>query len=117
MPLYTINQFAEAFENTAGLGGKDTIRNRIGVQATKGFIKFLRDGTPYGLGASRSRYGFLCVEGMFIPVDGEEVDPDTGEVLPASVPVLPTHYKSAQTGALLEVENPSVWVYPEAERP
>ncbi len=115
--LYTINQFAEAFENTAGLGGKDTIRNRIGVQATKGFIKFLRDGTPYGLGASRSRYGFLCVEGMFIPVDGEEVDPDTGEVLPASVPVLPTHYKSAQTGALLEVENPSVWVYPEAERP
>ncbi|MDN2582946.1 AAA family ATPase [Aquibium sp. ELW1220] len=115
--LYTINQFAETFENAAGLGGKDAIRNRIGVQATKGFIKFLRDGSPYGLGASRSRFGFLCVEGMVFPVEGEEVDPDTGEVSPISIPVLPTHYKSAQTGALLEVENPLVWVYPDGERP
>ena len=98
------------------MGGKDAIRNRIGVQATKGFIKFVRDGSPYGLGASRSRFGFLCVEGMVMPMEGEEVDPDTGEVSPISIPVLPSHYKSAQTGALLEVENPLVWVYPEGER-
>ena len=114
--LYTINQFAENFENKAGLGGKDAIRNRIGVLATKGFIKFVRDGSPFGLGASRSRFGFLCVEGMVMPMDGEELDPDTGEVFPITVPVLPTHYKSAQTGALLEVENPLVWVYPEGDR-
>ncbi|MFC4625461.1 hypothetical protein ACFO1V_09535, partial [Daeguia caeni] len=114
--LYTINQFAEAFENIAGLGGKDVIRERISVQATKGFIKFVRDGAPYGLGPSRSRYGFLCVEGMTIPVDGEAVDPITGEVATTSISVLPTHYKSPQTGALLEVENPLVWVYPEGER-
>jgi hypothetical protein len=114
--LYTINQFAESFENKAGLGGKDAVRGRIGVQATKGFIKFVRDGSPYGIGASRSRFGFLCVEGMVMPMEGEEVDPDTGEVSPISVPVLPSHYKSAQTGALLEVENPLVWVYPEGER-
>ena len=114
--LYTINQFAESFENKAGLGGKDAVRGRIGVQATKGFIKFVRDGSPYGTGASRSRFGFLCVEGMVMPMEGEEVDPDTGEVSPISVPVLPSHYKSAQTGALLEVENPLVWVYPEGER-
>ena len=40
-----------------------------------------------------------------------------GEVLQATIAVLPTHYKSPQTGALLEVENPHVWVYPEGERP
>lgn len=115
--LYTINQFAEAFENRGGLGGKDTIRDRLNVLATKGFVKFLRDGTPYGLGASRSRFGFLCVEGMAAPTGAEAVDPDTGEVIPATIAVLPTHYKSPQTGALLEVENPQVWVYPEGEQP
>ena len=91
-----------------GSAERYAIRSRIGVQATKGFIKFVRDGAPYGLGASRSRFGFLCVEGMVMPVDGEEMDPDTGEVLPISVPVLPSHYKSAQNGALLEVEKPLV---------
>ena len=50
---------------------------------------------------------------MTIPVDGEAVDPITGEVATTSISVLPTHYKSPQTGALLEVENPLVWVYPE----
>ena len=50
-------------------------------------------------------------------VDGEEVDPETGEVTLPHVAVLPTHYKSPQTGALLEVENPHVWVYPEGDRP
>ena len=115
--LYTINQFAEAFENRGGLGGKDTIRDRLNVLATKGFVKFLRDGTPYGLGPSRSRFGFLCVEGMAAPTGAEAIDPDTGEVVATTIAVLPTHYKSPQTGVLLEVENPQVWVYPEGEEP
>jgi len=115
--LYTVNQFAEVFENKGGLGGKDAIRDRIAVQATKGAVKFVRNAAPYGLGPSRSRFGYLCVEGMVMPTGGEEVDPETGEVTPARVAVLPTHYKSPQTGALLEVENPHVWVYPEGERP
>ncbi|MDF3605283.1 hypothetical protein PE067_03380 [Paracoccus sp. DMF-8] len=51
-----------------------------------------------------------------MPTGGEDVDPATGEVNLASIAVLPTHYKSPQTGALLEVENPQVWVYPEGER-
>ena len=92
-------------------------RARLNVLATKGFVKFLRDGTPYSLGPSRSRFGFLCVEGMAAPTGAEAVDPDTGEVIPATIAVLPTHYKSPQTGALLEVENPQVWVYPEGEQP
>ncbi|SDF86049.1 AAA domain-containing protein [Rhodobacter capsulatus] len=115
--LYTVNQFAEAFENKGGLGGKDAIRDRIAVQATKGAVKFVRNAAPYGLGPSRSRFGYLCVEGMVMPTGGEEVDPETGEVTPVRVAVLPTHYKSPQTGALLEVENPHVWVYPEGDRP
>ncbi|MEH0072905.1 hypothetical protein V6L77_26085 [Pannonibacter sp. Pt2-lr] len=47
--LYTTIQFGEAFENRAGLGSKYTIRDRIGVLATKGFVKFLRDGRPFGM--------------------------------------------------------------------
>lgn len=113
--LYTTNQFCEAYENKAGLGGKDTIRDRISVLATKGYVKFLRDGSAYGLGPSRSRFGFLCVEGMVMPADGEDVDPETGEIAERAVHVLPSHYKSPQTGVLLEVENPFVWVYPEGD--
>lgn len=66
--LFTVTQFTEKFENKGGLGSKFTIRDRISVLATKGFVKFLRDGTPFGYPAVRSRYGYLCVEGMtFIP--------------------------------------------------
>jgi hypothetical protein len=53
---------------------------------------------------------------MEFPGDGEQVNPETGEVRPAHIPVRPTHYKSSQTGALLEVENPEIWVYPEVEK-
>ena len=46
---------------------------------------------------------------------GETVDPATGEVTPELIPVLPSHYKCPQTGAVLPVENPSVWVYQEED--
>nr|WP_279327577.1 AAA family ATPase [Chelativorans petroleitrophicus] len=109
--LYTALQFAETFENQAGLGGKDTIRERISVLATKGFIKFVRDGAPFGLPTSRSKFGYLCVEGMTFPTGEETADPDTGEVVPVWIPVLPSTYKCPQSGAALPVENPLVWVY------
>ncbi len=109
--LYTALQFAESFENQAGLGGKDTIRERISVLATKGFIKFVRDGAPFSLPTSRSKFGYLCVEGMTFPTGEETADPDTGEVVPVRIPVLPSTYKCPQSGAALPVENPLVWVY------
>jgi len=109
--LYTALQFAESFENQAGLGGKDTIRERISVLATKGFIKFVRDGAPFGLPTSRSKFGYLCVEGMTFPTGEETADPDTGEVVPVRIQVLPSTYKCPQSGAALPVENPLVWVY------
>ena len=115
--LYNIKLFGEKFENKAGLGGADTIRDRISVLSTKGYVKFLRDATPFGLAPTTSKYGFLCVEGTMFPTAGEVVDPETGEVLPALIPVLPSHYKCPQTGACLPVENPAVWVYPDGEVP
>ncbi len=98
-------------QTPAGLGGKDTIRERISVLATKGFIKFVRDGAPFSLPTSRSKFGYLCVEGMTFPTGEETADPDTGEVVPVRIPVLPSTYKCPQSGAALPVENPLVWVY------
>jgi len=110
--LYTTTQFGEAFENKAGLGSKYTIRDRIGVLTTKGHIKFLRDGRPFDKAVVRSRFGYLVVEGMRFGTEAQ-TDPDTGEVLGEGLPVLPSHYKCASTGACLQVENPAIWVYPE----
>ena len=110
--LYTTMQFAEAFENRAGLGSKHTIRDRLSVLATKGFVKFLRDGTPFGYPVVRSRYGYLCVEGMEFPAV-ETSDVATGEIISRPQAVYPSHFKCAQSGACLDVENPAVWVYPE----
>jgi hypothetical protein len=110
--LYTTMQFAETFENQSGLGSKYTIRERLSVLATQGHVKFLRDGGAFGYPKVRSRFGYLCVDGMqFRP--HEVVDPDTGEVSECADPVLPSHYKCSNSGVCMDVENPAVWVYRE----
>ena len=111
--LYTTMQFAEAFENQGGLGSKHTIRDRLSVLGTKGFIKFLRDATDFGFPVTRSHSGYLCVEGMAFGPSDEVTDPATGEVTSTAWRVLPSHYKCPQSGAFFVVENPEVWVYPE----
>lgn len=113
--MYTMTLFAESFENKSGLSGQTTIRDRLNVLTTKGVIKFVKGdaASDLGLASDRSKYGYLCVEYMELATDGETVDPDTGEVGQAYVPVQPSHYKCPQTGALLPVENPAIWVYPE----
>jgi hypothetical protein len=83
------------------------------VLATKGFVKFLRDPSGFGFPVTRSRFGYLCVEGMQFGAPVEHVDPDTGEVTTTARPVLPSHFKCPQSGLCLQVENPAVWVYPE----
>jgi hypothetical protein len=110
---YTGNQFAETFEGQGGLGADRTIRDRLSVLATKGYIKFFRNPMSYGLSAAaRSRWGYLCVEGMVLRLPGP-VDGETGEIQFTEQIVLPTHYKCPQTGAMLPVENPTMWVYQE----
>ena len=113
--LYTGTQFAETFENKGGLGSKYTIRERLSVLATKGYVKFLRNAVAFEFPMTRSRFGYLCVEGMTFGPAVENVDTATGEVTLAARRVLPSHYKCAQSGLCLEVENPEVWVYPEGE--
>ncbi|HBG97695.1 MAG TPA: hypothetical protein DDY29_02865, partial [Rhodobacteraceae bacterium] len=98
---------------TAGLGSKYTIRDRLAVLPTKGHVKFRRDGTAFGHAFVRSRFGYLCVEGMQFGAPDEHVDPDTGEVTTSARPVLPSHFKCPQSGLCLQVESPAVWVYPE----
>ena len=109
--LYTPSQFCQAFENKAGLGGKHSIRDRIDVLATKGYVKFNKDA------AAKSKYGVMCVEGMEVPAGEEAIDPDTGEITTPMRPLPPTHFKEPGNGAILPVENPSVWVYQEEETP
>ena len=115
--VYTMTSFAEAFENKAGLGGQTVIRDRLGVLTTKGYVKFVRGAaaTDIGLAAERSKYGYLCVEGMELGTGEDRIDEATGEVVPDLIAVLPSHYKCPQTGAVLPVENPSVWVYREED--
>lgn len=108
--LYTTQSFSEAFENHAGLGGADTIRRRITALATQGHLRYLRDGTAYGLAATSSKFGYLVVEDMTIPGRDGCVDPETGEISGGSVRVLPSHYRCPHTGALLPLENPEIWV-------
>ncbi|MFZ3582141.1 AAA family ATPase [Loktanella sp. DJP18] len=111
--LYTAMQFSETFENRGGLGSKHTIRERLSVLSTKGFVKFLRDPSGFGFPITRSRFGYLCVEGMQFGAPVDEVDPTTGEVTTTTRSVQPSHFKCPQSGLSLQVENPAVWVYPE----
>ena len=113
--LFNALQFAETFENKGGLGGSDTIRDRLSVLGTKGHVKFIKDASAFGLAPPRSKFGYLVIEGMQFGPAQESVDPETGEVTTAIRQVLPSHFKCPKTGACLPVENPSVWVYPDVE--
>jgi hypothetical protein len=110
--LYTANQFAEKFEGKAGLSGKDSIRGRISVYATKGYIKFIRNAEDYNYVTSRSTHGYLCVEGMVFALK-REVNATGKQQDNIQIKAVPSHYKCPQTGAILQVENPDIWVYPE----
>ena len=111
---YTIHQFAQAFEGQAGLGGNRTVEDRLSVLATQGYVKFVRNPQDYGLAPiPRSKYGYLCVEDMRLTTAAEP-DPDTGEVQVHTLRVVPSHFKCPQTGAVLPVENPEIWVYQDA---
>ena len=110
--MFTLSQFAAKFENKGSLGGETSIRNRIHVLATKGHIKFVRGDAALDLGLPKAsmKYGYLCVKDMVFRTADERLDPDTGEIEAVTVKVLPTDFMCPQTGALLTVENPDVWV-------
>ena len=108
---YTANQFAEGFEGKAGLGGERTIRERLSALSTQGYIKYFRNGTDYGLPPARTKFGYLCVEGMLLRLAINEHGLDTQKTPLRERIVLPTHFKCPQSGATLPVENPEIWIY------
>ena len=98
--IFTMKQFCEAFENKKGLGGVKSIRARLDVLSTNGYIKFIKNGENYGFkNPSGTKFGYLCVENMQL------------KTLKGEVMAYPSHYKCRETGAALEVENPKIWVY------
>ncbi|MDH5528299.1 MAG: AAA family ATPase, partial [Nitrospirota bacterium] len=111
---YTANQFSQAFEGKCGLGGERSIHRRIDVLSTKGYIKHFDNHRDYGLRSpERSKFGYMCVEGMVLRTPAGEPDAETGEAVWDSRLVLPTHFKCPQTGGCVPVENPNIWVYQE----
>ncbi|APR98650.1 AAA family ATPase [Wolbachia endosymbiont of Folsomia candida] len=100
--LYTINTFCQVFENKVGLGSKNSIRERIDVLVAKGYIKFSR----HNKNAERSKYGILCVEGM----EKKVINQSNTDVIMYEK-ILPTDYKSLESGSIVPVEDPSIWVY------
>jgi hypothetical protein len=110
--MFTLTQFAAKFENKGSLGGQTSIRERLHVLATKGHLKFVRGkaATSLGLKADRSKFGYLCVKDLLLKTREEVADPETGEVAPLFVKVLPSDFMCPETGAILPVENPEVWV-------
>ena len=113
--VFTGGAFAAQFENTHGLGGNDTIARRINVLANKGYIKFLRAAPEHGIPASKSSKGYLLVQDMLFATGEETVDPETGEITPRLVRLLPSHFQSDTNSAVLPVENPAVWVLNDPE--
>ncbi|APR98571.1 AAA family ATPase [Wolbachia endosymbiont of Folsomia candida] len=103
--VYTINSFCQVFENRADLGSQHSIRNRIDVLASKGYIKFNREGKN----AARTKYGILCVEGMEKRVT--KFDNQLNKNLIVYEKILPTDYKSTECGDIVPEENPNIWVY------
>lgn len=100
--MFTMRQFCEKFENKQGLGSNSSIRERLEVLATKGYVKFLKKHADlYGLdNPIGSKYGYLCVEDMILKTkEGDEY------------PIYPTSYKCQKTGAILDEENPRKWIY------
>ncbi len=101
--VYTIHQFAEKFDNQSGLGCIDSINKRISVLATKGYIKFSRNWSEFGLLKISSKYGIMCVRGMKFT---------SNETIKE---ILPTHFKCPNIGSVLEIEDREIWPLIEEE--
>ncbi|MGN7439364.1 MAG: AAA family ATPase [Alcanivorax sp.] len=113
--LYTIESFSEAYEDIDGLGSQTTIKKRLSVLMSKGYIKCLKTRHPLTKQtAERSKYGYLVVENMQLGQD--EIDEDTGEIIAPAIAVLPTHYKDEGSGGVRQVENAHSWVYHDEEK-
>ena len=98
--LFTIGGFAKLYEGKYGLDSSASIERLVKGIAAKGFLKFRKDTSEFGLRSAKSKLGFMVTENMRLR-HGDEFST-----------VLPSHYLDVPDGALMEVENPQVWVWP-----
>jgi hypothetical protein len=84
-----------------GLGAGKTIRALIRQYETQGYIRLISNehAATYDLPKTRSKYGYLCVEGMHH---------ESGDVQ-----YLPTHYRCARSGQVFALGDDEVhrWQY------
>lgn len=93
--IYTMNQFATAFENKQGLGSKRNIRHKLTTFANSNLIKFFKEPRIYGLDISSSSYGYICTDNTKIRTGDKHTK------------VLATHYKSNNCGNLIKLDRKS----------
>jgi putative DNA primase/helicase len=97
---YTASAVRRKLRGQAGLGGERTIRERISVLATKGYIKFFRNPDAYGLPRTKSQQVGLPLRRRH----ASEAQSSARPIRPparstwSSDSVSPTHYKCPQTG-------------------
>lgn len=103
--LYNAESLSDTLAGRMGLGSGKTIRGLVRQYETKGFIRFIGNNhaAKYGLPKTRSKYGYLCVEGMKHEAAGDA---------PES-PYLPTHYRCPHSSQIFELKEEDVhrWQY------
>jgi 5S rRNA maturation endonuclease (ribonuclease M5)/Fe2+ or Zn2+ uptake regulation protein len=110
--IYTMNQFCEAFSNcSSGLGSPETVRRKLNVLATDGYVRFLNDGcSNYDLAdPTHGGHGYLCVENMKYIVT--TLNKETGNTISHTHDVEPTHFKCRKSGKILPLEDKKTWQY------
>lgn len=103
--LYNAESLSDTLAGRMGLGSGKTIRAFIRQYETKGFIRFIgnQHTAEYGLPKTRSKYGYLCVEGM--KREATEEAPEQ--------PYLPTHFRCPHSGQVFDLKPEDVhrWQY------
>lgn len=93
--IYTIQKFAETFENQHGLLGAKTVIRKLNTLAGQQIIRFFNDPEAYGIEVERlhkNKTMFMCMS--------EEMELKTER---GNVYVRPNYYKSAVDGSFCEL--------------
>ena len=107
--LMTSKSFSEVYAREMGFTGSKSIQRKIKELSSRGYIRY-NDGydLPGDIEAPHHRSdGYMIIEGLALgtPV-GEEGSGSYDLTM-----VKPTHYKHPDSGVMMDVENPNVWIY------
>lgn len=91
--VYTMNSFAEEFENKEDLPSNKTIRRKLDKLAALQLLKFFNNPQAYGIAENPKELMYLCVPGMIVTVE---------EDIHLTIKV--THYKCPVKNILCAIE-------------